>query len=95
MPILFIFNGDNMFEDGLYTVYSNSNINVGDEIELTTSKFDYDVVEERFNNNLEHCYIVVVEIVDEDLTNYEWERSRYGGAYGYATAKVLEVEEVI
>ena len=87
-------NSENkIFEDGTYTVWTNSNITVGDKIELTTAKFDYDVVEERFDNNLKRCYDVVVEIINEDLTNYEWERSRYGGAYGYATAKVLEIKE--
>lgn len=95
MPILFIFNGDNMvFENNVYTVWSNSNIAVGDVVELTTSKFDYDVVTGRFES-VSRCFEIEVKIIEEDLSNYQWETSRYGGNYGYAIAEVTKVKEVI
>lgn len=83
-----------MFEDGLYTVYSNYNINIGDEIELTTSKFDFDAVSSRFEP-VSRCFEIKVKIIEEDLSNYKWETSRYGGNYGYAIAEVTKVKELI
>lgn len=83
-----------MFEDGLYTVYSNYNINIGDEIELTTSKFDFDAVSSRFEP-VSRCFEIEVKIIEEDLSHYKWETSRYGGNYGYAIAEVTKVKEVI
>lgn len=88
-------NEKSIFSDGVYTVWSNSDVKIGDEVELTTAEFEYDAVDGSFQNNLQHCYSVDVEIVAEDLTNFVAEKSSNGGAYGYATAKVLEVEEVI
>lgn len=85
---------DSIFEDGQYIVQSNSNITVGDMIELTTSSFDFDVVDGKFETNLQHNFNVEVEILDEDLTGYIASKSCDGGAYGYATAVVQEVEMI-
>lgn len=83
-----------IFKDGNYVVESNSNIEIGDMIELTTSSFDFDVVDGKFENGLNFRYNVNVEILDEDLTGYIPSQSTDGGAYAYATAVVNEVEAI-
>lgn len=83
-----------IFQDDSYIVWSNEEIQVGDTVELTTSKFDYDVVTSRFEP-VTRCFEVKVKIIEEDLSNYQWETSRYGGNYGYAIAEVTKVKEVI
>ena len=87
-------NENTVFEDGVYTVWSNSDVKIGDEVELTTSELDFDCVEGIFEPTL-RCFTIEAKIVEEDLSSYIPEHSCNGGAYGYATAKVLEVEEVV
>ena len=87
-------NEKSIFEDGIYTVWSNSNINVGDEVELTTSELDFDAVDGIFQPTI-RCFEVDVEIKNEDLSGYIPEHSCNGGAYGYALAIVKQVEEVV
>lgn len=87
-------NEKSIFSDGTYTVWSNSNINVGDPVELTTSELDFDAVDGIFEPTT-RCFEVDVEIIGEDLSDHIPEKSNNGGAYGYALAEVLSVEEVV
>ena len=83
-----------IFSDGEYVVWSNTDVKIGDEIELTTSELDFDAVDGIFQPTL-RCFEVDVVIKNEDLSGYIPEHSHNGGAYGYATAVVRQVEEVV
>ncbi len=83
-----------IFSDGVYTVWSNSDVKIGDEVELTTSELDFDCVDGVFEPTL-RCFTIEAKIIAEDLTGFIPEKSCNGGAYGYATAIVKDVEEVI
>ena len=80
---------ENVFPDGEYTVYSEKadTIKPGDIIYLTTSEFMYDCVYAVFMKDIRKSVRVLVEILNEDLSEYVT-----GGCYGYAAAKVLRVE---
>lgn len=82
-----------LFNDGVYTVYSEKidQLKPGDIIYLTSSELDYDCIYGCFINNLRKHRDVEVEIIYEDLSEYEPEKSRNGGCYAYASAKVLEI----
>lgn len=82
-----------VFEDGTYTVYSEKidEIKPGDIIYLTTSEFEYDCVYGCFMNGIRGSADVEVEIVNEDLSEYDSRKCRNGGSYGFAAAKVLKI----
>lgn len=71
------------------------NLEPGDEITLLNSncEFEFDNVFGIFEKNLLYYYIADLEIVDTDLSEYRVEKSNNGGAYAYATCKVVKVYE--
>lgn len=89
------FQKNHVFQDGQYTVYSEKidTIKPGDTIYLTTSEFMYDCVYAVFMNGIKKSARVEVEILMEDLSEYIPEKSCNGGAYGFASAKVLKILE--
>ena len=86
-------NNHKVFQDGAYTVYSEKidTIKPGDIIYLTTSEFMYDCVYAVFMKGIRRSALVEVEILMEDLSEYVPEKSRDGGCYGFASAKVVRV----
>lgn len=71
------------------------NLKEGEIITLVNSncEFEYDSVLGCFNNNLYYYYIVDLEPVDVDLSNYKLEKSNNGGAYGFCTCRVAKVHK--
>lgn len=82
-----------IFNDGVYTVYSEKidQLKKGDTIYLTTSDLEYDCIYGCFMTNLRKHKKVEVEIIYEDLSEYVPEKSRTGGCYAYASAKVIDI----
>lgn len=82
-----------IFEDGRYTVWAE-NINKlkpGDVIYLTTSAFMYDCMCGCFMDDIRGSATVEVEILNEDLSEYDESKCRTGGCYAFAAAKVLRI----
>ena len=55
--------------------------------------FEYDCFYGCFMNGIKRRARVRVEILNEDLSEYVPEKSRDGGCYAYAAAKIVEVLE--
>lgn len=70
-------------------------VRVGDEITLVNSncEFEFDNVFGVFSNDLYFKYIVDLEIVNVDYSEFVPDKSNNGGCYAYATAKVTKVYE--
>lgn len=83
-----------VFCNGIYEVETkiDDEINVGDEIVLVNSncEFDFNCITGSFETT-EASWVVDVEIVKQDLSNYIPEKSNNGGCYAFATAIVKEV----
>lgn len=77
-----------------YGILASEKLERGDKIYLINSncEFTYDSTTGGFCNlsDVEE-YIVEVEILEEDLSEYRPEKSNNGGCYAYATATVVEV----
>ena len=86
-----------VFEDGTYTVYSEKidEIKPGDIIYLTTSEFEYDCVYGCFMNGIRGSADVEVEIMNEDLSEYNPDKCKNGGCHGFAAAKVLKIMDAV
>lgn len=82
-----------VFEDGRYTVWSEkiNTLKPGDIIYLTTASLMYDCVYGCFMNDIRGSATVEVEILNEDLSEYDESKCRLGGCYGFAAAKVLRI----
>ena len=70
-------------------------LNPGDEVTLVNSNcgFEFDNITCTFNKDLYYYYIVDLELLETDYSNYEVNKSTNGGAYAYATCKVMKVHE--
>ena len=70
-------------------------IRKGDEVTLVNSncEFEFDNYFGVFNNNLYFKYIVDLEVINTDYSEFVPEKSNNGGAYAYATCKVVKVYE--
>ena len=70
-------------------------LNKGDEVTLVNQncEFEFDNITGTFNKNLYYYYIVDLELIETDYTDYEVNKSTNGGAYAYATCKVMKVHE--
>ena len=70
-------------------------LNPGDEVTLVNSNcgFEFDNITGTFNKDLYYYYIVDLELLETDYSNYEVNKSTNGGAYAYATCKVMKVHE--
>ena len=70
-------------------------LNVGDEVTLVNSNcgFEFDNITGTFNKDLYYYYIVDLELISTDYSEYEPNKSTNGGKYAYATCKVGKVHE--
>lgn len=70
-------------------------VNVGDTVTLVNSncEFDFDNVTGRFENNPLYYFIVDLELLDLDLSDFDVSKSNTGGCYGYAECRVKKVYE--
>ncbi|WP_299523198.1 hypothetical protein [uncultured Methanobrevibacter sp.] len=63
---------------------------VGDIVSTTTSAFDYNGVTHGFEETNTTITVVGV-LVDSDYSEYDENKSRNGGCYGYDFYKIVEV----
>ena len=70
-------------------------LNKGDEVTLVNQncKFEFDSITGTFNKNLYYYYIVDLELIETDYSEYDPLKSNNGGCYAYATCKVVKVHE--
>ena len=70
-------------------------IGVGDEVTVVNSncEFEFDNYFGVFSNNLYYRYIVDLEIVSVDYSEFVPDKSNNGGCYAYATCNVVKVYE--
>jgi len=66
-----------------------------DEIMLVNSncEFEFDTKLAVFQSDLMRCYICKLELLETDYNQFIPDKSNNGGAYAYATARVVEVLE--
>ena len=78
-----------------YECWTDDVINVGDIVTITNfnCEFEYDNKYGTFANDLQYCYVCDLELLNEDLSSYEVDKSNNGGAYAYAKCRVLKVHE--
>lgn len=70
-------------------------LNIGDEITLVNAncEFEFDNIKCCFENNLLYYYIVDLELLEADYSEYRIDKSNNGGCYAFATCKVTKVYE--
>ena len=70
---------------------------VGDTIGTTTSSFDYDSYDCRFDDNVDMMVTVKAHHVYKDYSEYNPDKGSTGGAYGYdkwMVRKILNLERI-
>ena len=77
-----IWSNDSLLSEGDFVVIPNSNC-----------EFEYDSIEQKFVESTIYAFVVDLEIIDVDLTNYIPEKSSNGGKYGFASCKVRKIIE--
>lgn len=92
------FNLENIFGDlSNYIIRTNFNnaIKVGRQVQIVNRdcEWEYDSVECRFVPTM-YAYIVDLDLIDTDLSDYAPSLSKNGGCYAYATAVIKEIKEV-
>ena len=70
-------------------------LNVGEEVTIVNSncEFEFDNVRGIFTNNLYFNFIVDLELIETDYSEFIPDKSNNGGCYAYATCKVVKVYE--
>lgn len=81
--------------DGYILSTDAEDVKEGDIVTLVNSncEFEFDNYYGCFEKNILYYYIVDLELVETDLTNFIVEKSNNGGNYGFAKCKVLKVYE--
>lgn len=76
-----------------YECWTNYRIQKGDYVSLVNKncEFEYDNLTGQFNGQTNNCFICKLELVETDYSGYVPEKSNNGGAYAFATAKVVKV----
>ena len=89
-----VHNGDRLYGYRVWT--DESKLKAGQTVTITNSncEFEYDNVRGCFENNLLHCFICDLQIIDVDLSGYNPDKSNNGGDYAFAECKVLKVGEI-
>ncbi len=74
---------------------NNPFLSEGDFIVIPNSncEFEYDSIEQTFVESAIYTFVVDLEIIDVDLSNYIPEKSSNGGNYGFASCKVCRIIE--
>ena len=83
-----------IFEDGEYVVESSKVLKRSDEVYLTTSEFDFDASNGTFTNDKMDAYAVQLVIVSEDLSDFDADKCRNGGKYGFAKGIATSVKKI-
>jgi len=67
----------------------------GQTIKITNSncEFEYDSIHRKFNKNLMYAFIVDLELLEVNLSEYEPSKSNNGGCYAYAECRVKKIIE--
>lgn len=83
----------NLFRDGKYVVESNQELHRGDVVYLVNEncEFPFDSSTGCFERNCNYEYEAQVIITNEDLSEYQVEKSNNGGAYGFAKGVIVEI----
>jgi len=79
-----------IFTDDVYVVESSKPLKRSDGVYLTTSEFDFDASNGCFSKDEMNIYAVKLEIVSEDLSDFDADKCRNGGKYGFAKGIVVE-----
>lgn len=77
-------------------VWTDDTTLLEDEIITITNsncEFEFDCVDGAFKQDLLYAFIVDLELLNADLSNYEPAKSNNGGAYAFAECKVKKVIE--
>ena len=71
------------------------NVNVNDTVTLVNNncEFSFDNIRAVFENNLFYYYIVDLEFISADYSNYDPSKSNNAGCYAFGEFKVLKVYE--
>ena len=78
------------------TIWTDDPILMTDEIVTIVNsncEFEFDCVDGAFKQDLLYAFIVDLELLNADLSNYEPAKSNNGGAYAFAECKVKKVIE--
>lgn len=65
-------------------------VKVGDIIVDTTSYFPFDMVTGKFSNDVEMIGTAIVDKIDEDFDDFDLNKCRTGGKYGFTYYMVKE-----
>ena len=92
------FNLENIFGDlSNFIIRTNfkDRIKVGRTIKIVnpTCEWEYDCISGSFASTM-YAYIVDLDLIDSDLSDYAPKLSKNGGCYAYATAVIKEIKEI-
>ena len=67
----------------------------GQTVRITSSicEWEYDSIQKKFNKKLMYAFIVDLELLKMDLSDYVPERSNNGGCYAFADCRVKKIIE--
>ena len=66
-------------------------VSVGDIVATTTSEFDYNGITHNFDKEATEFTTIIAEHINEDYSEYDVDKCRNGGCYGYDFYKVLSI----
>ena len=83
----------NLKEKLVWTDYPDLEEN--DTVTITNSncEFEFDAVKGSFENNLMYAFIVDLDVVNVDLSEYDPTKSTNGGCYAFAECRVKKIIE--
>lgn len=97
MKVKEIMDLEHIFGDlGSRVIWSNNPLlQVNDEITIVNSncEFEYDSILRQFDKGLIYGFVVELELIEVDLSEYEPTKSNNGGGYAFAHCKVVKILE--
>ena len=72
----------------------DENIEIGDIVATTTAEFDYNGLTHTFDKEATTSTLCVVEWVDDDYSEFDPDKCRNGGCYGFDYYKVISILDV-
>lgn len=70
---------------------NHNKVQVGDVVSTTTSSFDYNGVTDSFDNAVNNSVTVKAVKIGDDYTDYDVDKCRTGGQYGFDYYRVLAI----
>lgn len=97
MKVKEVLNLENIFGDLTHRIIWSTNpfLKKFDKVRITNTNCEltYDSIEQRFDEDAHFAYIVELDLLEVDLSEYEPAKSNNGGCYAFADCTVIDIIE--